>query len=133
MFVTGQQLQALDANQDGCFGEAIKLCTLMGCISSRDWDDQAKRVVIRANNYIAGCRESIFTRREGAVGRFMAYAEFTFGTIFQRVLASPLRVRLHYGHPDVFDALMLRSDGVMSKASTFNLNEDIFLFLSLSR
>ena len=38
----------------------------------------------------------------------MAYAEFTFGTIFQRVLASPLGVRLHYGHPDLFDGACVR-------------------------
>ena len=26
-----------------------------------------------------------------------------FGTFFQRVLASPLDVRMHYGHPDLLD------------------------------
>ena len=44
-----------------------------------------------------------------------------------RLLAQPLGVRLHYGHPDIFDALVLRSDTNMSKASpNINLNEDIF-------
>ena len=34
---------------------------------------------------------------------FMSQQEYLFGTMWQRVMASPLRVRMHYGHPDLFD------------------------------
>lgn len=38
-----------------------------------------------------------------------------------------LRVRFHYGHPDVFDRLFHLTRGGVSKASkVINLSEDIF-------
>jgi hypothetical protein len=53
--------------------------------------------------------------------------EITFVTIGQRVLARPLKVRMHYGHSDVFDRLFHISRGGISKASKqINLNGDIF-------
>ncbi|KAF7835954.1 callose synthase 1-like [Senna tora] len=53
--------------------------------------------------------------------------ETSFVTIGQRVLANPLRVRFHYGHPDVFDRLFHLTRGGVSKASkVVNLSEDIF-------
>jgi callose synthase len=58
---------------------------------------------------------------------FMSNQETSFVTIGQRVLASPLKVRFHYGHPDVFDRLFHITRGGMSKASrVINLSEDIF-------
>ncbi|XP_062221330.1 callose synthase 2-like, partial [Phragmites australis] len=51
----------------------------------------------------------------------------SFVTIGQRVLANPLRVRFHYGHPDIFDRLFHLTRGGVSKASKIiNLSEDIF-------
>ncbi len=48
-------------------------------------------------------------------------------TLGQRVLYQPLRIRQHYGHPDVFDKLFTMTSGGMSKASRgINLSEDIF-------
>lgn len=38
-------------------------------------------------------------------------------TLSQRVLTTPLRMRLHYGHPDVFDKLFSMTRGGVSKAS----------------
>ena len=35
----------------------------------------------------------------------MAVQERYFGTFFQRVLASPLDVRMHYGHPDLLSRI----------------------------
>ncbi|KAG1359509.1 putative Callose synthase 3 [Cocos nucifera] len=46
----------------------------------------------------------IFTRGEGLQTIDMNQ-ETSFVTIGQRILANPLRVRFHYGHPDVFDRL----------------------------
>ena len=50
-----------------------------------------------------------------------------FGTFFQRVLAAPLDVRFHYGHPDLLDKLHFLTRGGVSKASKeINLSEDVF-------
>ncbi|XP_006368041.2 putative callose synthase 8 [Solanum tuberosum] len=57
----------------------------------------------------------------------MSYQETSFVTIGQRLLANPLRVRFHYGHPDVFDRVFHLTRGGISKASkTINLSEDVF-------
>jgi callose synthase len=57
----------------------------------------------------------------------MSNQETSFVTIGQRLLASPLKVRFHYGHPDVFDRLFHITRGGISKASKIiNLSEDIF-------
>jgi callose synthase len=57
----------------------------------------------------------------------MSNQETSFVTIGQRLLANPLKVRFHYGHPDVFDRLFHLTRGGISKASkVINLSEDIF-------
>eukprot|EP00527_Entomoneis_sp_CCMP2396_P004586 CAMPEP_0198149796 /NCGR_PEP_ID=MMETSP1443-20131203/48174_1 /TAXON_ID=186043 /ORGANISM="Entomoneis sp., Strain CCMP2396" /LENGTH=674 /DNA_ID=CAMNT_0043814927 /DNA_START=126 /DNA_END=2150 /DNA_ORIENTATION=+ len=57
----------------------------------------------------------------------MALQEISFVTLGQRVLTRPLHIRLHYGHPDVFDKLFFITRGGISKASKgINLSEDIF-------
>ncbi|KAK1940615.1 Callose synthase 7 [Phytophthora citrophthora] len=43
------------------------------------------------------------------------------------VLANPLRSRMHYGHPDVFEKSFVVTSGGVSKASKgINLSEDVF-------
>lgn len=54
---------------------------------------------------IVGFREWIFSEKSGALGRFAAATEFAFGTITQRTLTHPARIRLHYGHPDLFNKM----------------------------
>lgn len=56
---------------------------------------------------MVGHREWIFSDRAGALGSFAASAEFAFGTIVQRTMSYPGRVRFHYGHPDVFNKVAL--------------------------
>lgn len=57
----------------------------------------------------------------------MSNQETSFVTIGQRVLARPLKIRFHYGHPDVFDRIFHITRGGISKASSgINLSEDIF-------
>jgi hypothetical protein len=58
----------------------------------------------------------------------------SFVTIVQRVL-SYTGVRLHYGHPDIFDGYWCRFHVGLSKASVdVNLSEDIFFgFDNMSR
>ena len=77
---------------------------------------------------IVGFPEHIFTQSSGFVTAiYMAVQERYFGTFFQRVLASPLDVRMHYGHPDLLDKVHFLSRGGVSKASKeVNLSEDVF-------
>lgn len=61
----------------------------------------------------------------------MAFQELSFVTLGQRTMHRPLRVRMHYGHPDVFDKLFAITRGGVSKASKgINLSEDIFAGIS---
>ena len=48
-------------------------------------------------------RENIFSDKSGALGTFAASQEFAFSTIVQRTMDTPGNVRMHYGHPDVFN------------------------------
>src|SRR5690606_17030582 len=76
---------------------------------------------------IVGFREHIFTGELSSIANYMALQEGTFVTLGQRVLRNPLSIRMHYGHPDVFDKLFFMSRGGISKASrSLNLSEDIF-------
>ena len=54
---------------------------------------------------LVGFREWIFSDKAGALGSFAASAEFAFGTIIQRIMDNPAHVRMHYGHPDVFNKI----------------------------
>ena len=54
---------------------------------------------------MVGFREWIFSDKAGALGSFAASAEFAFGTIIQRIMDTPAHVRMHYGHPDVFNKI----------------------------
>ncbi|XWS33153.1 hypothetical protein CRYUN_Cryun22dG0054300 [Craigia yunnanensis] len=76
---------------------------------------------------ILGVREHIFTGSVSSLAWFMSNQETSFVTIGQRVLARPLKVRFHYGHPDVFDRIFHITRGGISKGSRgINLSEDIF-------
>lgn len=54
---------------------------------------------------ILGFREHIFTGSVSSLANYMALQEYSFVTLGQRVLNKPLRMRLHYGHPDLFDKI----------------------------
>ncbi|KAJ6374419.1 hypothetical protein OIU78_030023 [Salix suchowensis] len=54
---------------------------------------------------ILGVRENVFTGSVSSLAWFMSNQETSFVTLGQRVLAYPLKVRMHYGHPDVFDRI----------------------------
>jgi callose synthase len=57
----------------------------------------------------------------------MAQQELCFGVMWQRVMASPLRVRQHYGHPDLVYWAWLGTRGGTAKASAhINVSEDVF-------
>ncbi|KAL7202962.1 hypothetical protein ACSBR1_034419 [Camellia fascicularis] len=119
IFTRGEGLQAIDMNQDNYMEEALKMRNLLQ-------EFLEKHDGVR-HPTILGFREHIFTGSVSSLAWFMSNQETSFVTIGQRLLADPLKVRFHYGHPDVFDRLFHLTRGGVSKASnTINLSEDIF-------
>ena len=89
IFTRGRYLQAIDMNQDGYFEESLKMRNLL-----QEFNSGCK---------ILGFREHIFTGSVSSVANYMALQELSFVSLGQRVLSQPLRIRQHYGHPDLFD------------------------------
>ncbi|CAN0539348.1 unnamed protein product, partial [Laminaria digitata] len=118
IFTRGEHLQAIDMNQEGYFEEALKMRCLL---------EEFRRGTPRRPAVIVGFREHIFTGSVSSLANYMALQELSFVTLGQRVLNNPLRVRMHYGHPDLFDKVFFMAAGGVSKASKgINLSEDIF-------
>ncbi|KAL8099491.1 hypothetical protein AgCh_031937 [Apium graveolens] len=119
IFTRGEGLQTIDMNQDNYMEEAFKMRNLLQ-------EFLKKHDGVRYPT-ILGLREHIFTGSVSSLAWFMSNQETSFVTIGQRLLANPLKVRFHYGHPDVFDRLFHLTRGGVSKASKIiNLSEDIF-------
>ncbi|XP_011044775.1 PREDICTED: putative callose synthase 6 isoform X3 [Populus euphratica] len=119
IFTRGEALQTIDMNQDNYFEEAFKMRNVL--------EELKKSHCRKQNPTILGIREHIFTGSVSSLAWFMSNQETSFVTIGQRILASPLRVRFHYGHPDIFDRIFHITRGGISKASKIiNLSEDIF-------
>ncbi|GFQ00467.1 callose synthase 1 [Phtheirospermum japonicum] len=118
IFTRGEGLQTIDMNQDNYMEEAFKMRNLL--------QEFLEKHGVRKPT-ILGLREHIFTGSVSSLAWFMSNQENSFVTIGQRLLANPLKVRFHYGHPDVFDRLFHLTRGGVSKASKIiNLSEDIF-------
>ncbi|KAJ4788918.1 glucan synthase-like 4 [Rhynchospora pubera] len=118
IFTRGEALQTIDMNQDNYLEEAYKMRNVLQEFVQHHGSHAPT---------ILGLREHIFTGSVSSLAGFMSYQETSFVTIGQRFLASPLRVRFHYGHPDIFDRLFHLTQGGISKASkTINLSEDVF-------
>lgn len=118
IFTRGDAVQTIDMNQDNYFEEALKVRNLL--------EEFKYRYGIRKPT-ILGVREHIFTGSVSSLAWFMSAQETSFVTLGQRVLANPLKIRMHYGHPDVFDRFWFLTRGGISKASrVINISEDIF-------
>ncbi|XP_071701563.1 callose synthase 12-like [Rutidosis leptorrhynchoides] len=118
IFTRGDAVQTIDMNQDNYFEEALKMRNLL---------EEYKCYYGIRKPTILGVRENIFTGSVSSLAWFMSAQETSFVTLGQRVLANPLKIRLHYGHPDVFDRFWFLTRGGLSKASRLiNLSEDIF-------
>ncbi|XP_028751937.1 callose synthase 7 [Neltuma alba] len=119
IFTRGEALQTIDMNQDNYYEEAFKMRNLLEEFH-RNHSGQRKPSIL-------GLREHIFTGSVSSLAWFMSNQETSFVTIGQRVLANLLRVRFHYGHPDIFDRIFHITRGGISKASkVINLSEDVF-------
>ncbi|XVE54543.1 hypothetical protein DITRI_Ditri03aG0090100 [Diplodiscus trichospermus] len=118
IFTRGEAIQTIDMNQDNYLEEAMKMRNLL--------DEFRGNHGIRPPT-ILGVREHVFTGSVSSLAWFMSNQETSFVTLGQRVLASPLKVRMHYGHPDVFDRIFHITRGGISKASrVINISEDIY-------
>ncbi|KAK9085808.1 hypothetical protein Sjap_026219 [Stephania japonica] len=118
IFTRGDILQTIDMNQDSYLEEALKVRNVLQEFIPRKG---------KKSPTIIGLRENVFTGSVSSLAWFMSYQETSFVTIGQRILANPLRVRFHYGHPDLFDRVFHLTRGGVSKASkTINLSEDVF-------
>lgn len=118
IFTRGDAVQTIDMNQDNYFEEALKMRNLL--------EEYRAYYGIRKPT-ILGVREHIFTGSVSSLAWFMSAQETSFVTLGQRVLANPLKIRMHYGHPDVFDRFWFLTRGGISKASrVINISEDIF-------
>ncbi|KAJ4980192.1 hypothetical protein NE237_010972 [Protea cynaroides] len=118
VFTRGNAVQTIDMNQDNYFEEALKMRNLL---------EEFNRDHGLHPPTILGVREHVFTGSVSSLASFMSNQETSFVTLGQRVLATPLKVRMHYGHPDVFDRIFHITRGGISKASRIiNISEDIF-------
>ncbi|CAK4076109.1 unnamed protein product [Aphanomyces euteiches] len=117
-FTRGEYIQTIDMNQQHYFEECLKMPQLL---VTADLHPSKQPVTI------IGMREHIFTGNASSLAKFKTWQELVFVTLSQRVLANPLYVRMHYGHPDIFDKVMVLTRGGVSKASKgINLSEDVF-------
>ncbi|DAZ92454.1 TPA: hypothetical protein N0F65_000238 [Lagenidium giganteum] len=115
-FTRGEYIQTIDMNQEHYFEETLKIPNFLATATS-----SGEEVTI------IGMKEHVYTGRASSLARFMTMQELVFVTLTQRVLAKPLRSRMHYGHPDVFDKSFVMANGGVSKASKgINLSEDVF-------
>ncbi|CAO2171493.1 unnamed protein product [Urochloa humidicola] len=118
IFTRGDAVQTIDMNQDHYFEEALKMRNLL---QQYNYYHGSRKPTL------LGVREHVFTGSVSSLAWFMSAQEMSFVTLGQRVLANPLKVRMHYGHPDVFDRLWFLTRGGISKASkVINISEDIF-------
>ncbi|KAL7608011.1 hypothetical protein Lser_V15G11057 [Lactuca serriola] len=118
IFTRGDAVQTIDMNQDNYYEDALKMRNLL---------EEFKVTYGVHKPQILGVREHIFTGSVSSLAWFMSAQETSFVTLGQRVLANPLKIRFHYGHPDVFDRFWFLTRGGISKASRpINLSEDIF-------
>lgn len=115
-FTRGEYLQTIDMNQEHYFEEALKIPNFLATATENG-----------ANVTIIGMKEHIFTGRASSLAHFMTLQELVFVSLTQRVMATPLQSRMHYGHPDVFEKSFVMTNGSVSKASKgINLSEDVF-------
>ncbi|TVU09023.1 hypothetical protein EJB05_42462 [Eragrostis curvula] len=120
IFTRGDAIQTIDMNQDNYLEEAMKMRNLLEEFRNVNGNHGIR------NPTILGVREHVFTGSVSSLASFMSNQETSFVTLGQRVLAY-LKVRMHYGHPDVFDRIFHITRGGISKASrVINISEDIY-------
>nr|KJB77266.1 hypothetical protein B456_012G128700 [Gossypium raimondii] len=118
IFTRGDAVQTIDMNQENYFEEALKMRNLL---------EEYKPYYGIRKPTILGAREHIFTSSVSSVNWFMSAQETSFVTLGQRVLENPLKIRIHYGHPYIFNRFwFLTRRGISKVSRVVNISEDIF-------
>ncbi|KAD5961694.1 hypothetical protein E3N88_13167 [Mikania micrantha] len=143
IFTRGEGLQTIDMNQDNYMEEAFKMRNLLQEFLKKHDDGKFPTILgvrehIFTEKYAISCTVFLFSffvfervlfscYSDSSLAHFMSNQETSFVTIGRRLMANPLKVRFHYGHPDVFDRMFHITRGGVSKASRIiNLSGDIF-------
>jgi len=120
IFTRGEALQAIDMNQELHLEEALKLRNLL-----QEFTRDQKLGII-------GFREPPMINAATTCSWVANWNQFTFCVFETRAFHLPLRVRLHYGHPDVIDRYFIQTMGGESKASTIIcVSEDVYCGLNV--
>ncbi|CEM17389.1 unnamed protein product [Vitrella brassicaformis CCMP3155] len=120
IFTRGETLQAIDMNQELHLEEAFKLRNLLQEFAR----DQKIGIV--------GFREPPMGSSATTCSWTANWNPFTFCVFETRAFHMPLRVRLHYGHPDVIDRFLIQTMGGESKASSIIcVSEDVYCGLNV--
>merc|ERR1719162_1128315 len=107
-------------NQDGYLEEALKMRNTLQEFKKRptvglqESQSNSSACTLEPPTTIIGLPEHVFTGSVSSLAQYMALQETSFVTLGQRVLNWPLRSRLHYGHPDVFDKTFFMTRGGVS-------------------
>lgn len=133
IFYRGEYIQLVDANQDNYLEECIKIRSMLSEFEEMKrpahpyFHVEHKNAKKKASPVaILGAREYIFSENIGVLGDVAAGKEQTFGTLFARTLGK-IGGKLHYGHPDILNAIFMTTRGGVSKAQKgLHLNEDIY-------
>lgn len=127
IFIRGEYLQLVDANQDNYIEECLKIRNVLGEFEHQNQQDPYDKSSVITNPVaIVGTREYIFSENTGILGDIAAGKEQTFGALFARTLAQ-IGGKLHYGHPDFLNSVFMTTRGGVSKAQKgLHLNEDIY-------
>ncbi|GAA5857352.1 hypothetical protein JCM8547_002235 [Rhodosporidiobolus lusitaniae] len=132
IFHRGEYVQLIDANQDNYLEECLKIRNVLGEFedfhvpTENPYTPEGARAFSKDPVAIVGAREYIFSENIGILGDVAAGKEQTFGTLAARSMAY-LGGKLHYGHPDILNAIFMTTRGGLSKAQKgLHLSEDIY-------
>ncbi|KAE9157989.1 hypothetical protein PF004_g32024, partial [Phytophthora fragariae] len=96
----GNRFLTIDMNQEHDFEEYLKMPNFLSTASSTG--DEVT---------VTGMKEHVLTGRASSLARFMTLQELVLVTLTERALAKPLRSRMHYDHPDVFEKSFVVTSG----------------------
>ncbi|KAJ3299902.1 hypothetical protein HK104_006053 [Borealophlyctis nickersoniae] len=125
MYTRGEFIEVIDANMDHYLEECIKVRSLLAEFGEASTSPSTPPVAL------VGLREHIFSHGVGAVADMGATTETTLVSMNQPIL-NKIGARLHYGHPDFWNAVYMLPRGGVSKAQRgLHLNEDIYAGMSV--
>lgn len=104
MYTRGEFIQVIDANMDHYFEECVKVRSILAEFGDASTSPSTPPVAL------VGLREHIFSHGVGAVADMGATTETTLVSMNQPIL-NKIGARLHYGHPDFWNAVYMLPRG----------------------